>query len=384
MPSLTAKSTDGMPVFCTAISMSALRAVAAAWRSCMPATWTDRLPHVGPWSGVSAVSPSTSFTRSSATSSSSATICGSATRRPVPRSTLPVYIVTVPSRWMARKLSTWSRATGLAWARTSRGARLKATTRAPVPSRNSRRVVSSVAISGLLSHQRRGALDGGDDALVRAAAAEVVLQRLPDLALRRAGLPRREERRGLHDHAVDAVAALRRLLLDERLLHQRGLLRRPQPLQRDHLPRAQLRDRQHARAYGLAVDQHGAGAALRQAAPELRAVQSEVVAQDVEERRVGFDIDLVGLAVDVQCGHMPSLWRRRCASWDGCGTGCGEPRPGPGPSQELAPTRRSAGSSSSLIRRMLPSARPIGMPLQCVRRTRKFAPTSSQHGRSCS
>ena len=32
-------------------------AVAAAWRSCMPPIWIDRLPQVVPWSGVSAVSP---------------------------------------------------------------------------------------------------------------------------------------------------------------------------------------------------------------------------------------------------------------------------------------------------------------------------------------
>ncbi len=101
-----------MPSFCTASSISALRAVAAACRICTPAIWMERLPHVGPWSGVSAVSPSTIFTRSRRTSNSSATICGSAARMPVPMSTLPVYMVTVPSRAMARKVSTWSPATG--------------------------------------------------------------------------------------------------------------------------------------------------------------------------------------------------------------------------------------------------------------------------------
>jgi hypothetical protein len=101
-----------MPSFCTAIPMRARRAVAAAWRSCTPATWMDRLPHVGPWSGVNAVSPSINFTLASDTSSSSATICGSAMRIPVPMSTLPVYMVTEPSLCTARKLSTWSRANG--------------------------------------------------------------------------------------------------------------------------------------------------------------------------------------------------------------------------------------------------------------------------------
>ena len=36
---------------------SALRAVAAAWRICIPPFWIEKLPIVGPWSGVSAVSP---------------------------------------------------------------------------------------------------------------------------------------------------------------------------------------------------------------------------------------------------------------------------------------------------------------------------------------
>src|SRR5260370_14986997 len=290
-----------MPSFWTAISMRALRAVAAAWRSCTPATWMERLPHVGPWSGVSAVSPSISFTVPSATSSSSATICGSATRMPVPRSTLPVYMVTEPSWCTARELARWSRAAGLVlaagvWARTP-GARLNDTTSAPVPIRNSRRVVSSIAMSGPLPHQSRRALDGGDDALMRSAAAEVVLERLADVALGGAGWPAREEGGGLHHHAVDAVAALSRLLLDEGLLDGMGLLRGPQAFEGHHLA-LDLRDGRHTGSERLAVDQDRAGSALREPAAELGTVQAEVVAQDVEQRGVGLDIELVGLAVD--------------------------------------------------------------------------------------
>jgi hypothetical protein len=49
---------------------------------------------VSHWSGVVAVSPITISTRSKGTSSSSAAICASAVRVPVPRSTLPQYTVT--------------------------------------------------------------------------------------------------------------------------------------------------------------------------------------------------------------------------------------------------------------------------------------------------
>src|SRR5207247_991307 len=139
----------------------------------------------------------------------------------VPMSTLPVYIVTTPSLPTARKLSTWSGATGLpaaALCAPTVGARLNDTTSAPVPTRNSRRVVSRVAMSGPLAHEGGRALDGGDDPLVRPAAAEVVAERLADLAVGGAGLPGAEKGRRLHDHPVDAVAALRGLLVDERLL----------------------------------------------------------------------------------------------------------------------------------------------------------------------
>src|SRR5262245_65293595 len=108
-------------------------------------------------------------------------------RMPVPMSTLPVYIVTVPSFATARNESTWSTATGLeapaVWA-SAPGARPNDTTSAPELIRNSRRVVSRVAMSGPLSHQTGGALHRGDDALVRPAAAEVALERLTDLPVR--------------------------------------------------------------------------------------------------------------------------------------------------------------------------------------------------------
>ena len=63
-------------------------------------------PAVRPWSGVSAVSPSTYLILSTPMPSSSAAICGMAMRRPWPRSTLPQKSVTVPSPLTARKAST--------------------------------------------------------------------------------------------------------------------------------------------------------------------------------------------------------------------------------------------------------------------------------------
>jgi hypothetical protein len=65
---------------------------------------------------------------------------------------------------------------------------------------------------------------------------------------------------------------------------------------------------------------HRAGAALREPAAEMRIVQAEIVAQRVEQRHVGVDIDLVLLAVDVEgevFGHdCAPPWPTICRSAD--------------------------------------------------------------------
>ena len=59
-------------------------------------------------------------------------------------------------------------------------------------------------------------------------------------------------------------------------------------------------DRRDARPDGLAVDDDGAGAALAEAAAELRAAQLEIVAEDVEQRRGGIDVHLLRASVYLQ------------------------------------------------------------------------------------
>ncbi len=129
--------------------------------------------------------------------------------------------------------------------------------------------------------------DSLDDARMRPAATEVVGERVLDLRLRR--FPVLGEQRGrFHDHAVDTVAALRRLLLDEGALHRVQPLRRAQALERDHLLRGgDGRERRDTRAHRIAVDVHRAGTALREPTAEARTVQREVVAQSVKQRHIG-------------------------------------------------------------------------------------------------
>src|SRR5437899_400880 len=66
------------------------------------------------------------------------------------------------------------------------------------------------------------------------APAQVAGERLLDVDFTRV-LAGGQEGGGLHDHAVDAVAALHGLLIDEGLLHGMRPLRRAETFQRDDL-----------------------------------------------------------------------------------------------------------------------------------------------------
>ena len=132
------------------MSISALRASAQAPRRPLRAKFDliDWLPAVVPWSGVSQVSDWIRSILSSATSSSSAAICICAVFRPVPSSTLPVWMVTRPfcptttheSIWVA-SISAGPIAPVAPFARVapSESGTLNATMSAPPPLRKSRR-----------------------------------------------------------------------------------------------------------------------------------------------------------------------------------------------------------------------------------------------------
>src|SRR5258705_10283949 len=118
------------------------------------------------------------------------------------------------------------------------------------------------------------------------ASAEIAGERLLDVGFTRV-LAGGQEGRGLHDHAVDAVPALHGLLVDECLLHGMRTLRRAETLQRDDLLCPDRRQRHHAGAHRLPVEMYGADAALGEAAAEARAVESQLVAESVEQRHLG-------------------------------------------------------------------------------------------------
>ena len=114
-----------------------------------------------------------------------------------------------------------------------------------------------------------------------------------------------EQRLGRHDHAVAAEATLARLLLDEGPLERMEPVHGAEAFDGGDTTLCDRRHRRHARTYRLAVDQHRAGATLRQAAAKLRAVQLEIVPQHVQEWRVWLDRHRPGLTVHPQgeAGH---------------------------------------------------------------------------------
>ena len=125
-----------------------------------------------------------------------------------------------------------------------------------------------------------------------------------------------QQRLGAHHHAGDAVAALRRLLVDEGTLHQARRVGRAQSLDGADLPARQRGDRHQAGEHGMAVQLHGAGSALAQAAAELGAVQPEIVAQHIQQRRGGIGVHRVVVTVHGQGDHRlpPAARARRMSS----------------------------------------------------------------------
>src|SRR5829696_1142824 len=206
-------------------------------------------PEVRPWSGVSAVSPSTNLILSTPMPSSSAAICGIAMRSPWPRSTLPQNKVTVPSPFTARKASTSLTSS----TRAAPGAPCaKAPVRNPVsakptvsapPLRTARREKRDVLIGAFMSASLSGCRHyRPHHPHMGSAAAEISVKRRANFAL--AGLLLLRQQRGrAHDHAAGAVAALRHLLLDEGGLDRVRRRCRAESLERGYSFASRIRDR---------------------------------------------------------------------------------------------------------------------------------------------
>src|SRR5262245_1668992 len=144
-----------------------------------------------------------------------------------------------------------------------------------------------------------------------AAAAQVCGESLAHVMLGRPWIAVEQVLRG-HDHSIDAIAALSRLLIDEGLLQRVRLLNGSEALDRRDLGVTNRPNLCDAGACRSAVNQHGASATLGQPAPELGTVKREIVAQDVKEGRIGFGWNRVACTVDLEAnGHGVSSTARR-------------------------------------------------------------------------
>src|SRR5690348_6107471 len=147
-------------------------------------------------------------------------------------------------------------------------------------------------------------LDGGPDAEVRPAAAQVPAHGLVDVSVRRVRVLV-EERHGLHDLASLAVATLRHVIVDPGLLHGVQLVALGQTVDGRDLLALDGTHRRDAHAVGHTVDVARASAAEAHATAVLEAVNVQAVTQDPEKLFVLVDVDGDRIAVECEgdVGH---------------------------------------------------------------------------------
>lgn len=110
-----------------------------------------------------------------------------------------------------------------------------------------------------------------------AATTQIAGQCLTDFSVTGRGISIQQGFGG-HDHAVQAITALRRLFFNKSALHRMQMLAIAQPFQRGDLTAGHTQSRDHAGACGNAVNQYGACAALSEAAAVLWAIERQIVA----------------------------------------------------------------------------------------------------------
>src|SRR5581483_908216 len=143
------------------------------------------------------------------------------------------------------------------------------------------------------------------DLLVAGAPAQVAGQRLAHLRLGALGALV-EKRLGGEDHARDAVAALHRAVLDERLLDRIEAPIAGEPLDGDDPTALALCGEHDAAVHRAPVEQHGAYPALGLEAVLLGAGQPQIDTEHVQESAVRLGEHVVTLAVDGQAQPQPA------------------------------------------------------------------------------
>src|SRR5579871_6379673 len=265
-----------------------MRAAAPAWRIGFMKCRVEREPSVSwlPYFSSLPVACAT-LTRDQSASSSSATISGMPVRTPCPISERWQTIVTSPSGAIATNTAGslivpcgMPSAPHLGASAARAGRARTASTRPPaasIPVSTPRRLTFSMTERAGLRRlwfmsRSRCLLDGGPNALVCAAAAEIAVHGRVDVVVGRMRVLL-EQRRSLHDLAGLAVSALRDVVVAPRYL-ERVIALRVEPFDGGDRLAARVAHRRLAGAHRVAVEVDRARAAGCDAAAEFRPGQS--------------------------------------------------------------------------------------------------------------
>src|SRR5262245_47745089 len=184
------------------------------------------------------------------------------------------------------------------------------------------RVVFMVDMSGAPGGRLSGLADGGDHLRVTRATAEIARNAVANLLLARLRILG-EEGGGGHEDAGDAEAALGHAVPDEGVLQRVEDPVVAQALDGGDSAPAGLHGEHEAARHRLAVEVHGARAAVPGAAAFLGPGQAEVLAKRVEQGLVGLHEHLNSLAVD---RGAQDLFRHVAVPPKGSGARAGERR----------------------------------------------------------
>jgi len=139
------------------------------------------------------------------------------------------------------------------------------------------------------------------------APAEVARERFANVPIARSWVGSQQCHSG-HDHAVQAIAALGCLRIDECLLHRVRLPLNGEALERCDRSSVEFNCRDHTSPRGPVIDQNGTGAALAQSAAVARTVEVKVIAQNLQQLRCAGQCQGVFLPVDGQGNVVLLQW----------------------------------------------------------------------------
>src|SRR5262249_51122712 len=253
-----------------------------------------------------------SRTLSQSASSSSATMRARAVPTCWPISARMIETVTMPLRSMRYQIVGSNSAAGEVEAASAavkpRRGKPNRTLVPAAPIRKLRRDTGFCFITGpastlsmCASHFGRSQFDRPADADIGHASAQIAAHDGVDVLVARVGKIL-EQRCGLHDLSGLAIPALRCLRLNPGLL-QRMLTVRVEPLDRRDRRVRHRAERRDAGADRASINVHSACAAHADATAEFRALESDLIADDPQERCVLGDVDRNGPVIEFEGGH---------------------------------------------------------------------------------